>query len=123
MPFNINIPVWQEKINKCPNNKKEIHVYNDKYKHTRDRLFGLHKHRHEKKSKTAMVNNSTNINKTDNHLSHLTIEHKTTTTYDVGDLGLSWDRHINVTGLNLFMGFQLSLDNWNFNVYTDINKQ
>jgi hypothetical protein len=32
MPFNINIPVWQEKINKCPNNKKEIHVYNDKYK-------------------------------------------------------------------------------------------
>ena len=24
----------------CPNNKKEI--YNDKYKHTRDRLFGLH---------------------------------------------------------------------------------
>ena len=25
--------------NKCPNNKKEI--YNDKYKHTRDRLFGL----------------------------------------------------------------------------------
>ena len=27
------------KKNKCPNNKKEI--YNDKYKHTRDRLFGL----------------------------------------------------------------------------------
>ena len=25
---------------KCPNNKKEI--YNDKYKHTRDSLFGLH---------------------------------------------------------------------------------
>jgi hypothetical protein len=25
--------------NKCPNNKKEI--YNDKYKHTRDRLLGL----------------------------------------------------------------------------------
>ena len=24
---------------KCPNNKKEI--YNDKYRHTRDRLFGL----------------------------------------------------------------------------------
>jgi hypothetical protein len=24
---------------KCPNNKKEI--YNDKYSHTRDRLFGL----------------------------------------------------------------------------------
>ena len=29
--------VWPKK--KCPNNKKEI--YNDKYKHTRDRLFGL----------------------------------------------------------------------------------
>ena len=28
-----------KKINKCPNNKNEI--YNDKYKHTRDRLFGL----------------------------------------------------------------------------------
>ena len=28
--------VWQ---NKCPNNKKEI--YNNKYKHTRDRLFDL----------------------------------------------------------------------------------
>ena len=27
-----------KKINKCPNNKKEIY---DKYKHTRDRLFGL----------------------------------------------------------------------------------
>ena len=24
---------------KCPNNKKEM--YNDKYRHTRDRLFGL----------------------------------------------------------------------------------
>jgi hypothetical protein len=36
--------VWQKKKkekekSKCPNNKKEI--YNDKYKHTRDRLFGL----------------------------------------------------------------------------------
>jgi hypothetical protein len=29
----------QKKINKFPNNKKEI--YNDKYRHTRDRLFGL----------------------------------------------------------------------------------
>ena len=27
---------------KCPNNKKEI--YNDKYRHTRDRLFGLRCH-------------------------------------------------------------------------------
>jgi hypothetical protein len=29
----------KKKINKYPNNKKEI--YNGKYKHTRDRLFGL----------------------------------------------------------------------------------
>jgi hypothetical protein len=29
----------QKKINKFPNSKKEI--YNDKYRHTRDRLFGL----------------------------------------------------------------------------------
>jgi hypothetical protein len=28
-----------KKKKKCPNNKKEI--YNDKYSHTRDRLFGL----------------------------------------------------------------------------------
>ena len=28
-----------KKKKKCPNNKKEI--YNDKYRHTRDRLFGL----------------------------------------------------------------------------------
>lgn len=30
---------------KCPNNKKKI--YNDKYRHTRDRLFGLLCHLHE----------------------------------------------------------------------------
>ena len=29
----------KEKKKRCPNNKKEI--YNDKYRHTRDRLFGL----------------------------------------------------------------------------------
>ena len=35
-------PKFSENIvskKKCPNNKKEI--YNDKYRHTRDRLFGL----------------------------------------------------------------------------------
>jgi hypothetical protein len=31
--------VAEKKKKKCPNNKKEI--YNDKYKRTRDRLFGL----------------------------------------------------------------------------------
>jgi len=37
--FFFYLPKKNKKINKCPNNKKEI--YNDKYKHTRDRLFGL----------------------------------------------------------------------------------
>ena len=37
--------VWQ---NKCPNNKKEI--YNNKYKHTRDRLFDLSSPKTEKLS-------------------------------------------------------------------------
>ena len=38
----------QKKINKFPNNKKEI--YNDKYRHTRDILFGLWFHQiHTKK--------------------------------------------------------------------------
>ena len=35
--FFLTHSVCQKK--KCPNNKKEI--YNDKYRHTRDRLFGL----------------------------------------------------------------------------------
>jgi len=30
---------FKKKKKKCSNNKKEI--YNDKYRHTRDRLFGL----------------------------------------------------------------------------------
>jgi hypothetical protein len=34
----LSVSVCQKKKKKCPNNKKEI--YNDKYKHTRDRLFG-----------------------------------------------------------------------------------
>ena len=34
-----------------------------------------------------MVNNSTNINKTDNHLSIQLTGHKKTTTYEVGNSG------------------------------------
>jgi hypothetical protein len=34
-----------------------------------------------------MVNNATNINKTQNHISSQPIEHKKTTTYDVGNSG------------------------------------
>jgi hypothetical protein len=35
-----------------------------------------------------MVDNSTNSNKTNNHLSPQTTEHKNTTAYGVGNLGL-----------------------------------
>ena len=35
----LNRPISVAKKKKCPNNEKEI--YNGKYKHTRDRLFGL----------------------------------------------------------------------------------
>jgi hypothetical protein len=34
------IVTFGKKKKKCPNDKKEI--YNDKYRHTRDRLFGLY---------------------------------------------------------------------------------
>ena len=34
-----------------------------------------------------MVNNSTDINKQNNHLSHQSIEHKEAKTYDVGNPG------------------------------------
>jgi hypothetical protein len=37
----LSVSMCQKKIKKCPNNKKEI--YNDKYRHTRDVLFGLDK--------------------------------------------------------------------------------
>ena len=40
-----------------------------------------------KKSLTIMVNNSTNINKINNHLSPQLIKHKKNTTYDVENPG------------------------------------
>jgi hypothetical protein len=60
-----------------------------------------------------MVKNSTNINKTNKHLSPSLTEHKKTSTYDVWNPGLAWDRHINVAGLNRFIVSQPSpFDNW-----------
>jgi len=47
-------------------------------------------------------------------------------TYDVGNLGPSWDRHRSVTVLNLLMDFQissLSLDKFISNGNTYINKR
>ena len=52
-----------------------------------------------------MVINSTNINKTNNHLSSQTIEH-TKKTHDIwrSKYKSSYDRHTNVTEFNLLMG-------------------
>jgi len=51
-----------------------------------------------------MLNNSTNINKRNNHLSPKTTEHtKRTMTYFIGYPSPGIDRHKNVAGLNMFM--------------------
>ena len=41
---------------------------------------------YEKKIETVMVNNSTNINKTNNHLLPQVIEHQKNPTYSIGNL-------------------------------------
>ena len=61
-----------------------------------------------------MVNNFTNINKTNNHSIS---EHKKTTTYD---LVLAWDKHNDVARLNLLIGFQPPFDNWISNSNTAV---
>jgi hypothetical protein len=75
----------------------------------------------------VMVINSTNINKTKNHLSsepnslntmkrprHMTLEIQI----------LAWNKHNNVTGLSRLMEYQpYSLDNWISNGKTYINKR
>ena len=54
-----------------------------------------------------IVNNSANINKTNNHLSTQLVDHKKkTTTYDMENQVLTWDRHKDVAGLNRLMGSQ-----------------
>jgi hypothetical protein len=59
----------------------------------------------EKKDLTVMVNNSTNINKTNNHLSHCLTEHKKNPQHLTLEIKvLAWDSHRNVARLNLSMG-------------------
>ena len=53
---------------------------------------------YEKKVETVMVNNSTNINKTNNHLSPQIIEHMV---FEI--LILAWHKHKNVGWLNWFI--------------------
>jgi hypothetical protein len=72
-----------------------------------------------------MVNNSTNINKMNNHVLSQIIEHKKRSRDMIlGIQGLALDRHENMTGLNrLLLSKPFHLDNWIFNGYTDMNKQ
>jgi hypothetical protein len=46
-----------------------------------------------------MVNNSTNINQTNDHLSPQLIEHKKATAYNIGNLGNDMEQAQYVTGL------------------------
>jgi hypothetical protein len=53
-----------------------------------------------------MANHSTNINKTNNHLSSYRTEHKKTT---LEIYGQAWDRITNMAELNRLMGWQPSI--------------
>ena len=55
-----------------------------------------------------MVNNSTNINKTNNHLSPSLTKYKKHDNLTMDILVLFWDRHKNVARLNRLLGSQLS---------------
>jgi hypothetical protein len=55
-----------------------------------------------------MVNNSTNINKTNNHLSPSLTKYKKHDNLTMDILVMSWDRHKNVARLNRLLGSQLS---------------
>ena len=63
---------------------------------------------YEKKDLTVMVNNSTDINKTNNHLSPQITEHKDhgMNLYDVENPGPVWNRHEYVAVLNRLMRSQ-----------------
>ena len=66
-----------------------------------------------------MVNNSTNINKTNNHLSLSAL-----TQTNPQHMTLACDRYNNVTCLNRLMGSQPTIhDNWISNENTNINKR
>ena len=54
----------------------------------------------DKKVKTVMVSNSTNINKMNSHLSHQIIEHKKHMALEIQVL--AWYRHKNVGWLNIY---------------------
>ena len=74
--------------------------------------------------KKLKVNNSNSINKTKTHLLPELIEHKQTTTYDVGNPFLALDRYKNVAELKRLMGFKPSpLDSLISNDNTYINKK
>ena len=71
---------------------------------------------YDKKGLTVMVNNSININKTNNHLSPK-LNSLNTKDHDLP----AWNRHKNVACLNQLMGSHPSiLDNW---ISNGINKQ
>jgi hypothetical protein len=53
-----------------------------------------------------MFNNSTNINKMNNHILPEIIDYKKTMTYGIGNLVLDWNRHKNVVAVNRLVGFQ-----------------
>ena len=59
----------------------------------------------KKKVETGMVNNSTNINKTNDHLSPQLNEHKNIQQHMSYEIQvLTWDRHKNEVGLNQLIG-------------------
>jgi hypothetical protein len=71
-----------------------------------------------------MVNNSTNINKTNNYLLLQTIFQQKTAAYGVENPGSDLGQASNVEGLNRLMIYQFSLlDNWISNRNTDANKR
>jgi len=65
-----------------------------------------------------MLNNPTNNNKTNNHLSPQTTEHKKTTAYGVRNAGpcLEQAQHGSYQSINVIP----TLDNWIYNDYTDM---
>jgi hypothetical protein len=68
-------------------------------KNARNIIYNLYSYAYEKNFLSVMVNNSTNINKTNNHLSTQIIEHKNTMTITLEIKVLTWDKHKNVVGL------------------------
>jgi len=71
-----------------------------------------------------MVNNSTNINKTNNYITTLIIVHKKKMTYWVGNQSHGLGQAQQCGRLNRLMGSKpSSFDNWISSDISDINKQ